>query len=76
MKRILTSLLLLLALAYAPAAWAEANEVRIVMPYGLGYLPVYVAVDRGLIQERAKAAGLGDIKVTLTHMPAAPPAAT
>ncbi len=72
MMKLLISLLVLLALAYAPRVRAEANEVRIVMPYGLGYLPVYVAVDRGLIQQRAAAAGLGEVKVTLTHMASGP----
>ncbi len=63
---------LLFGAVLAPAARAEANEVRIVMPYGLVYLPVYVAADRGLIQKEAKAAGLGDIKVTVTHMASGP----
>ena len=34
------------------------------MPYGLAYLPTYIAVDRGLIQKHAAAAGLGAVKVT------------
>lgn len=66
------ALLLLLALALAPPARAESNQVRIVMPYGLGYLPAYVAVDRGLIEKHAKAAGLADIKITLVHMASGP----
>ena len=68
MKRFLLALMLLLPLS----AKAEQNEVRIVMPYGLGYLPVYVAVDRGFIQERARAAGLGEIKISLMHMASGP----
>jgi NitT/TauT family transport system substrate-binding protein len=64
----LTALLLLLGMILAPSAKAESNQVRIVMPYGLGYLPTYVAVDRGLIEKHAKAAGLGDIKVSIRHM--------
>jgi NitT/TauT family transport system substrate-binding protein len=65
-------LILLLGLILSTQAHAEANEVRIVMPYGLGYLPTYVAVDNGLIQKHAKAAGLGDVKVTLQHMASGP----
>ncbi len=70
-------LLLLMGLALTGlgagrAAHAEADQVRIVMPYGLAYLPTYVAVDRGLIQKHATAAGLGPIKVTLTHMASGP----
>lgn len=64
--------LLLCAILSAPPARAEADRVRIVMPYGLAYLPTYVAVDRGLIEKHAKAAGLGDIKVSLVHMASGP----
>ena len=42
------------------------------MPYGLAYLPAYVVADRGLIEARAKAAGLGEITVTLQHMASGP----
>ena len=70
MKRLLFALSLLLALP--GLARAESNEVRIVMPYGVGSLPVYIAADRGFIQARAKAAGLGDVKVTIQHMASGP----
>ena len=65
-------LAVLFGMAVAPPAWAESHDVRIVMPYGLGYLPTYIAVDRGLIEKHAKAAGLDDIKVTLRHMASGP----
>ena len=68
MMRLLLAILLLLPLS----AKAEQNEVHIVMPYGLGYLPTYVAADRGYIQQRAKAAGLGEVKVTIKHMASGP----
>lgn len=61
----------LLSLASAPVC-AEVDTVRIAMPYGLGYLPAYVVVDRHLIQQHAAAAGLGDIKVTLRNMASGP----
>ena len=51
----------------APRARAETSEVRILQLYGLIFLPVYVMVDQKLIEKHAKAAGLGDIKVTLTR---------
>jgi NitT/TauT family transport system substrate-binding protein len=63
---------LLALLVVTQAVQAESQQVRIVMPYGLGYLPTYIAVDRGLIEKYAKAAGLGDIKVTLQHMASGP----
>ena len=72
MMRLLFAMLLLPGLLLAPPVRAESNEVRIVMPYGLAYLPVYVAADRGMIQKAATAAGLGDIKVTVQHMASGP----
>jgi NitT/TauT family transport system substrate-binding protein len=60
-----------LSLASTPAR-AEVDTVRIAMPYGLGYLPSYVVVDRHLIQKYAAAAGLGDINVTLRNMASGP----
>src|ERR1700722_11078352 len=63
------AVLLLIASAQSRA---EVDIVRIAMPYGLGYLPTYVAVDRHLIQKHAAAAGLGDITVTLRNMASGP----
>ena len=65
--------LVCLALLAVPRfAHAEASEVRIAQPYGVIYLPSYVVVDQQLIQKHAKAAGLGDIKVTLTRLSSGP----
>jgi NitT/TauT family transport system substrate-binding protein len=63
---------LLLALLLPHRARAEADTVRIAQPYGLVYLPSYVAVDRHMIEDRAAAAGLGPIKVTLTRLASGP----
>jgi NitT/TauT family transport system substrate-binding protein len=71
-RHIALAVFLLLGAAVAPPARAESGQVRIVMPYGLAYLPTYVAVDGGLIEKHAKAAGLGDVKVTLLHMASGP----
>ncbi|MEA2740703.1 MAG: sulfonate transport system substrate-binding protein [Acetobacteraceae bacterium] len=71
----LALMLLLLALpswALPHRARAEADTVRIAQPYGLLYLPSYVVVDRHMIEERAAAAGLGPIKVTLTRLASGP----
>jgi NitT/TauT family transport system substrate-binding protein len=38
--------------------------VRIARQYGLGYLPLIVAEQQHLIEKHARAAGLGDVKVT------------
>src|SRR5437868_14965822 len=46
-------------------ARAETSEVRLVRQFGLGYLPVHVAVNEKFIEKRLAAAGLPDTKVTL-----------
>lgn len=65
-------LLLLLTLILPHRLHAESNTVRIAQPYGLLYLPSYVAVDRHMIEDRALAAGLGPIEVTLTRLASGP----
>ena len=62
----------LIGLLLPAAARAEADTVRIAQPYGLLYLPSYVVVDRHMIEDRAAAAGLGPIKVTLTRLASGP----
>ena len=66
------ALLFLSALLLPLPARAESDTVRIAQPYGLVYLPSYVVVDRHMIEERAAAAGLGPIKVTLTRLASGP----
>src|ERR1700722_5563523 len=68
----LPCVLLLLALMLPHRARAEADTVRIAQPYGLVYLPSYVVVDRHMIEDRAAAAGLGPIKVTLPRLASGP----
>jgi NitT/TauT family transport system substrate-binding protein len=68
----LASVALLLTLVLPRQTRAEADTVRIAQPYGLVYLPSYVVVDRHMIEERAAAAGLGAIKVTLTRLASGP----
>lgn len=56
--------LLFLAVERPAPAQAEANELRIAVQPGLTYL-TFTLMDHGkLIEKQAKAAGLGDIKVT------------
>lgn len=45
-------------------AAAEVREVRLAKQYGLSYLPLIVMEEQKLIEKHAKAAGLGDIKVS------------
>ena len=56
------TLAILISISF-PAA-AEVKEVRLAKQYGLGYLPLIIMEEQHLIEKHAKAAGLGDIKVT------------
>jgi len=46
------------------AARAEVTEVRIAEQFGIGYLPLQMMRDKGLLEKHAKALGLGEIKVS------------
>src|SRR6267154_6733753 len=53
-----------LAVAFLPlAAYAEVSSVRISYGYGILYLPLMVMDREQLLEKRAKAAGLPDLKV-------------
>jgi len=47
----------------------EVKEVRIAQQFGLGYLPLMIARQYGLIEKRASAAGLGNIRVIWSRFP-------
>lgn len=49
--------------ALVSPARAEVSEVRISKGFGILYLPLIVMQDQQFLEKRAKAAGLGDIKV-------------
>jgi NitT/TauT family transport system substrate-binding protein len=70
--RTLIGLAVLSALLLPHQARAESDTVRIAQPYGLVYLPSYIVVDRHMIEDRAAAAGLGPINVTLTRLASGP----
>ena len=58
--------LLAAALAfYTAAAVAETSEVRMAKQYGIGYLALMIMAHDHLFEKQAKAAGLGDVKLTL-----------
>lgn len=46
------------------AARAEVSEVRIAQQFGISYLPLMILEKEKLLEKHAKAAGLGDVKVT------------
>lgn len=66
LKRLLAVALAVSAFA-APAA-AEVKEVRLTKQYGLGYLPLIVMEEQKLIEKHARAAGLGEVKVSWTTL--------
>ncbi len=55
---------LAIACLYAGGAQAEQSELRIAKQYGLAYLQMIVMEDQKIIEKNAKAAGMGDLKVT------------
>ena len=60
-KRIvMAALLVTLAM---PAA-AELNEINVAQQYGVSFLPLMVMEREKLVEKHAKAAGLGDVKVS------------
>lgn len=59
-----TGVLLALLMAVTTPAGAEVKEVRLAKQYGLGYLPLIIMEEQKLVEKHARAAGLGDIKVT------------
>ncbi|HTU01646.1 MAG TPA: ABC transporter substrate-binding protein [Candidatus Sulfotelmatobacter sp.] len=50
--------------AAASSARAETRELRVAKQFGLGYLQLMVMEEQKLVEKHAKAAGLGDLKVT------------
>ena len=51
-------------LSHLSPARAEQAELRVAKQYGLGYLTMMVMEDQKIVEKNAKAAGLGDLKVT------------
>jgi NitT/TauT family transport system substrate-binding protein len=56
-------LAVVLALGAPIGAQAEVGQLRVSRGFGVHYLPLYVMEAKGLLQKRAIAAGLGEIKV-------------
>jgi len=62
-RAVLAALFATAVAAATPAARAEVAEVRISYGFGILYLPLMVMDREKLLEKRAKAAGLGDLKV-------------
>jgi NitT/TauT family transport system substrate-binding protein len=62
-SRFIAGIALAAICASAPAR-AEQAELRIAKQYGLGYLQMMVMEDQKIVEKNARAAGLGDLKVS------------
>jgi NitT/TauT family transport system substrate-binding protein len=59
----LSLLVSFLVLGFGSPASAEVSQLRISRGFGVHFLPLYVMEAKGLLQTRAAAHGLGDIKI-------------
>jgi NitT/TauT family transport system substrate-binding protein len=55
-------------LASSDPARTASHEIRIAQTSGLAYLPVYVAIERKLIEKHAAASGLTDVTLVFTKL--------
>jgi NitT/TauT family transport system substrate-binding protein len=53
---------------FAAPAHAESHEIRFVQTYGLAFLPLHVAIENKLIEKHAAAAGISDVKLTISNL--------
>jgi NitT/TauT family transport system substrate-binding protein len=60
---LLTAIVAAVLFAVPPAAQGEMTEINVAKQYGIGYLPLMLMEDGGLIEKHAKAEGLA-VKVT------------
>ena len=68
LKAAFAALLVVVLLASAAAARAETASVSVAYQYGLAYLPLMVMREQKLLEQQARAAGLGDVAVTYATM--------
>ena len=62
-RRIITVLAVVSALASIGEARAEATQLRVAKQFGIAYMQFFVMQDQQMIEKHAKAAGLGDVTV-------------
>jgi NitT/TauT family transport system substrate-binding protein len=56
----------------ASASYAQSKQLRIGVQYGLGYLPIYVARDAGLLEKHCKAQGIEPGSVQIVNLTGGP----
>lgn len=59
---------LIVAAGAATQASAEATQIRAAQQFGLSYLALMIMEDAKLVEKQAKAAGLGEVKVTWSKL--------
>lgn len=65
LKRLMSlgAVMMVALIGTAGQARAEMSEITVAQQYGIGYLPLMVMQQHGLIEKQARAAGLGELKV-------------
>ena len=63
--RNINAIIAALLLGASGAVSAEADKVLFAQQFGLLYLPMHVVVDQQLVESCAKAAGLGEVEVSM-----------
>src|SRR5436190_6900076 len=66
--KLLSLVIVAIAVMAAEPSRAEVKEIRIGVQPGLPSLPVIIAEQRGFISDKARKAGLGDLKATLHRL--------
>src|SRR5438128_8391927 len=64
MRVVTTAFAAVLVMTMAMRAAAEISEVNVAQQYGVSFLPLMVMERDKLVESKAKATGLGDVKVT------------
>ena len=62
----------LVAISPSPSAGQTAKQLRIGAQFGLGYLPLYVAEENHLFEQRMREQGIAPVPVEIIHMAGGP----
>jgi len=70
--QLLAVLVTAVAASASPASYAQTKQLRIGVQYGLGYLPIYVARDAGLLEKHLQAQGIEPAPVQIVNYTGGP----
>ena len=62
----------LVAISRSPSARQIAKQLRIGTQFGLGYLPLYVAEEKRLFEQRMREQGIEPVPVEIVHVAGGP----